>query len=126
MTGKVYGQPGNVQLSDTICPKIETYRKLVIAAEQKKILELQVVVLNQRISEKDSIISLLKFRQETTDQVIQTYEDEIGAMIDQRKVFEQAIKDTEKEVRRYKRKLFFRTAGGVMIAGVGAYLYLTK
>lgn len=122
----VYGQRVSGQLSDTICPRIETYRKLVIAAEQKKVLEQQMVIMNLRIAEKDSIISLLKFKDETNTQVIQTYEDELAVMKDQRKIFETAIAGAKKEVRRYKRKLFWRTAGGVMITGALAYLYLTK
>ena len=50
----------------------------------------------------------------------------IALMKDQRKIFETAISAKEKEIRKYKRKLFFRTAGSVLVTGGLVYLYLTK
>lgn len=123
MTGKVFGQPGNVPLSDTICVKIITYQKLVIAAEQKKVLQEQLLVIDKRIIEKDSIIRLLQFKEELNGQMIQTYEDELLVIKDQRKIFETAIKQNEKIIRKLKRKVFWTSMAG--IAAVGATVFLT-
>lgn len=97
-------------------------QKVLIAAEQKKVLEQQVVVLNLRIAEKDSIIALLRFKEETGEQIIKTYEDEVSVMKDQRKIFENEIKQNEKIIRKLKRKVFWTSAAG--LAGVGAMAYL--
>lgn len=121
-----YVLPVSGQSSDTICPKIDTYRKLVIAAEQKKILEEQVVILNRRISEKDSVIALLRFNDETNEQVIQTYKDELAVMKDQKDILFSAIKGSEKIIRKLKRKVFWTSAAGVAGMGTMAFLLLTK
>lgn len=98
----------------------------MIAAEQKKVLEEQVIVLNKRITEKDSIVSLFKSKDDTSKQVIQTYENEIAVMKDQRKIFETEIKQNEKIIRKLKRKVFWTSAAGVVGMGTMAFLLLTK
>lgn len=98
-------------------------RRILIAAEQKKVLDEQVVLLNQRISGYEEMIKQYKDKDTAT---VGSYEREIAIMKEQRVVFETAIKDREKEIRRYKRKLFWRTAGGVAITGTLIYLYVTK
>lgn len=98
-------------------------RRILIAAEQKKVLDEQVILLNQRIAGFEAIVQQYKEKDTAT---VGSYEREIAIMKEQRVVFETAIKDKEKEIRRYKRKLFWRTAGGVTLAAAGAYLYLTK
>lgn len=110
------------QTIDTICFPYKVIQKVLIAAEQKKVLEQQVVVLNLRIAEKDSIIALLRFKEETGEQIIKTYEDEVSVMKDQRKIFENEIKQNEKIIRKLKRKVFWTSAAG--LAGVGAMAYL--
>jgi len=98
-------------------------RRILTAAEQKKVLDEQVALLNQRIAGYESMVQQYKDKDTAT---VGSYEREIALMKDQRKIFETAISAKEKEIRRYKRKLFFRTAGGLMITGGLAYLYFTK
>ena len=124
MTGKVYGQ--KFGSTDTICFPVPVIQKVMIAAEQKKVLEEQVTVLNKRIAEKDSIIRLLQFKDETNEQLIQTYIDEMKVMQDQRKIFEGALKDSEKQIRKLKRKVFWTAAGGIVATGATAFLLLTS
>lgn len=123
MTGKVYGQPGNAPLNDTICVKIVTYQKLVIAAEQKKLLEQQVSILNERIVGYEAMI---KFLNEKDTATVGSYERQIAVMHDQRKIFEAALKDNEKVIRKLKRKIFWTSAAGVVGMGTMAFLLLTK
>lgn len=124
MTGKVYGQSSTT--TDTICFPFKVAQKVLIAAEQKKVLEEQVSVLNKRIAEKDSIIKLMQFKEELSDQVAQTYEDEIKAMKDQRAIFEKQIKENGKIIRKLKRKVFWTSAAGIAGIGAMAFLLLTS
>lgn len=98
-------------------------RRILIAAEQKKVLDEQVILLNQRITGYESMVQQYKDKDTAT---VGSYERQIAVMKDQRTIFESAIAAKEKEIRRYKRKLFFRTAGGLMLTGTIAYLYFTK
>lgn len=98
-------------------------RRILIAAEQKKVLDEQVILLNQRITGYEAMVRQYKDKDTAT---VGGYEREIALMKDQRKIFETAISDKEKEIRKYKRKLFFRTAGGLLITGGLFYLYITK
>lgn len=124
MTGKIYAQPSTT--TDTLCFPVQVVKKVLIAAEQKKILDSQVIVLNQRIAEKDSIVSLLKSKDDTNKQVIQTYEDEIKVMKDQRVIFEGQIKQNEKVIRKLKRKVFWTSVFGITATGATVFLLLTK
>lgn len=121
------------QTSDTICiPKKDAIRLLAKAEEGKLLSEKigllndQIFLLSQRITEKEAIISGFEQTNVYQDSLISSYKKEIDLMKDERKILEQAVAATKKEVRRYKRKLFFRTAGGVMIIGGLSYLYITK
>lgn len=97
-----------------------------LLSEKVSLLNEQIFLLSQRIVEKEAIISGLEHTQGYQDSLIGSYKKEIGLIRDERKILEQAVAATKKEVRRYKRKLFFRTAGGIMVTGALAYLYLTK
>jgi len=114
---------GQSRSTDSTTVSNVALRRILTAAEQKKVLDEQVVLLNQRISGYEAMVQQYKDKDTAT---VGSYEREIALMKDQRKIFETAIKDKEKEIKRYKRKLFFRTAGGVMIVGGLTYLYLTK
>lgn len=121
------------QNSDTICiPKTDAIKLLTkaeegkVLAEKVTLLNENIFLLNQRIMEKEQMVAAYEQINKENDSLIASYKAEIKLMQDQRKIFETEITACKKEIRRYKRKLFWRTAGGVMIAGVGAYLYLTK
>lgn len=98
-------------------------RRILTAAEQKKVLDEQVILLTQRISGYEEMVKQYKDKDTAT---VGSYERQIALMKDERKIFETAISGKEKEIRKYKRKLFFRTAGGIMITGGLVYLYITK
>jgi hypothetical protein len=124
---------GQSQTSDTICIPKKDAIKLLAKAEEGKLLVQKVDLLNdqifllgERIKEKEQIIAAYEQISAANDSLISNYKKEIVVLNDQKKILEQAVKDTQKEVRRYKRKLFWRTAGGTVLLGTAAYLYLTK
>lgn len=95
----------------------------MIAAEQKKVLDEQVILLNQRIAGYELMIKEYKEKDTAT---VGGYEREIALMKDQRKIFEGQIKDNEKVIRKLKRKVFWTSAAGVAGMGTMAFLLLTK
>lgn len=120
-------------LTDTVCiPRTDAVKLLKRAeegkllAEKVKLLDEQIFLLGERIREKQEQISAWEQIGNANDSLINNYKKEIEIIRDQRKILEQAIRDAEKEVKRYKRKLFWRTAGGVTLLGAAAYLYITK
>jgi len=113
------------QLRDTDSTTVSNValRRILTAAEQKKVLDEQVLLLNQRIAGYEEMVKQYKDKDTAT---VGSYERQLVLMKDERTILETAIKGKEKEIRRYKRKLFVRTAGGVMITAGLAYLYFTK
>ena len=91
-------------------------RRILTAAQQKSILDSQVIILNQRIVGQESIIAALNAKDTAT---VGTYERQIAVMKEERKLI-------EKEVKRIKRKLFWRTVGGVGLTAGLVALYITK
>lgn len=118
---------------DTVCiyrpdaiRKLKQADEAVLLAEKVTLLNEQIFLLNQRIMEKEQMVAAYQQINTENDSLISSYKKEIQLMQDQRKIFETAIKDKEKEIRRLKRKLFFRTVGEAIVAAVFAYLYFTK
>lgn len=114
---------GLSQVTDTICFPIEVAKKVLVAAEQKKVLEQQIIVLNDRIANLQIIISNLNEKDSIT---VAAYEKEIQLYKDEKKIYEDQLKGYEKLLRKQRRKQFFTAAGGVVATGVMAYLYLVK
>ena len=112
-----------LRITDSTTVSNAALRRILTAAEQKKVLDEQVVLINQRISGYEEMIKAYRDKDTAT---VGGYERQIALLKDERKIFEQAIKDKEKEIKKYKRKLFFRTAGGIFIVGGLSYLYITK
>ena len=108
---------------DTICFEKSVIKKILAAAEQKKVLEQQVVILNQRISGLELTINDLAEKDTAT---VGSYERQIALMKDQRILFENQIKTFEKMVIKERRKRFWTSVAGTLTTGIGIYLYLTK
>lgn len=92
------------------------------AALQKKLLEEQLFILNQRIEGFELVI---KEYQDMDVATKESYEKQIAVMKDERKIFESEISRLNKDVRKWKRRLFWRTAGGaVVIVGLTTLLII--
>lgn len=114
---------GQSRSTDSTTVSNASLRRILIAAEQKKVLDEQVVLLNQRISGYELMVQQYKDKDTAT---VGSYEREIAIMKDQRKIFEDAIKGNEKVIRKLKRKVFWTSAAGVAGMGTMAFLLLTK
>ena len=108
---------------DTLCFPISVIRKVLIAAEQKKLLEQQVTILNDRIANYQIIISNLNEKDSIT---VAAYEKEIALFKDEKAIYQDQIKSYDKLLKRQKRKTFFTAAGGILATGLSLYLYLQK
>jgi putative NADH-flavin reductase len=95
----------------------------LIAAEQKKVLEQQVTILNDRITNYQSIVSSLNAKDSVT---VATFNMQIKLLTDEKALYQDQIKGYEKLLKKERRKRFLTTAGGVLTTGIVAYLYLTK
>lgn len=101
--------------SDTLCFDLPTIRKVLVAAEQGKVLKQQVQILNDRISLLQSKVSTLEAKDSAT---VASYEAEIKVMREQRGLFEGQIKAYEKLLRRERLKTKAVTMVGVLATGL--------
>lgn len=114
---------GQCQTTDTLCFPVNVIKKVLIAAEQKKVMDQQVVILNDRIAGYQSQIIIIHEKDSAT---VELYERQIKTAKEQRTIFEHEIIILNKQLRKGRRKQFFTALGGV--AGIMAigYLYVTK
>lgn len=114
---------GQSRITDSTTVSNAALRRILTAAEQKKVLDEQVILLNQRIAGYEEMVKQYKDKDTAT---VGSYEREIGLMKDQRKVLEDQIKANEKVIRKLKRKVFWTASFGVAGMGALTFLYLTK
>lgn len=108
--------------SDSTTVSNEALRRVYTAALQKKNLDSQVVILNQRIEGLELVI---KEYQDMDTATRASYERQIVVLGEERKILEAEISRLNKDVRKWKRKLFWRTAGGaVVIIGLTTLLII--
>src|SRR5688500_12673435 len=103
------GQP---RIIDTICPTVATYQKIFIAAQQKKVLAERIVLLDQNIELLNQRISGLQSQDSLNEKIINSYLSEIAVMKEQRAVFEGALKENEKTIRKLNRKVRWTAIAG--------------
>lgn len=108
---------------DTLCFPVPVIQKVLIAAEQKKVLEERVLILNERITGFEQMITVYKDRDSVT---VSSYEAQIKVMREQRVIWEAQISNLNKQLKREKRKRFWLGVGMVTSIAGGTFLYLTK
>lgn len=101
---------GQLRITDSTTVSTPALKRILAAAEQKKVLEQQVSILNERISGYELTIKTLNERDTAT---VGSYERQLTVMKDQRKTFEDEIKNNEKVIRKLKRKNLFTSIGGL-------------
>lgn len=97
---------------------------MYIAAEQKKVLEEKVQVLNERIFELEGIINDLKSKDSINAAIVQNYQGELAITKEIRAIYESKVKSLEDELKQQKKKTFWTAVGGI-VATVGI-IFLTK
>jgi hypothetical protein len=119
--------------NDTICLPITDAKKVLSDAKQKPILleriallNSDVVLLNQRIAVKDSIIAAYQAKDGNYTAIIKALEDQKALMQEEKKLYQDQVATMEKMLRKERRKRFWTAAGGVISTGAMAYLFLTK
>lgn len=114
---------GLSQITDTLCLPVPVIRKVLIAAEQKKVADSMNIVLQTRIASLNIAIDLLQHKDAATvngyDKQLQGLKDEIAEYKLQKKEYERLLK-----WERFRRR--FWTGVGVAVVGIMGYLYITK
>lgn len=114
---------GQSQSIDTICFPVATIKKVLIAAEQKKVLDGQVIVLNDRISILQNIIDKQIDKDSAT---VGSYERQLSVMREEKAIYIDQIKTFEKLLRKEKRKRIFTGLAGVATTSAMIFLSLKK
>ncbi len=109
--------------NDTMCFPVAVIQKVLIAAEQKKVLDQQVTILNERITVLGDIIKNLNDKDVET---VATYTKQLKLATEQKDLLLAELKLYEKKLRKERRKRWWTAAGGVVSSGALIYLYVTK
>lgn len=108
--------------TDSTTVSNEALRRVYTAALQKKVLEEQLFILTERIG---GLELMIKEYQDMDTATRGSYDRQIAVMKEERKILESEIKLLNKDVRKWKRKLFWRTAaGGAVIIGLTTLLII--
>jgi len=121
MTGSSFA--GVCQISDTLCFPVPVIRKVLIAAEQKKVADSMLKIAEFQIVQHENTIKLLG---EKDIELKAMYEGQITNLNQQIELYKDQIAGYEKLLKRERRKRRLITAAGIVTTGAALYLYLTK
>jgi hypothetical protein len=107
--------------NDSIWVSVKSARNLVIAAQQKAVLEEQVEILNQRIQGKESIIRALHGKDSINQALSVSYQKELQIMREQRGIFETELKAVNKQLKRERRKTRLVALAGIITTAAGIF-----
>jgi ASC-1-like (ASCH) protein len=102
---------------------VEVIKKVLVAAEQKKVLQDQTVLLNQRIEGLNKIIVTLNEKDSAS---IALYEEQVEAMKAQKEIYQSQLDSYEKLLRKEKRKRFWTGALGMATTAAMGYMFISK
>lgn len=94
-----------------------------ICEQRVELLNEKILLLNQRITIKDSIISLHSEKDTAQLRIVESYKSEIANLIIQRDLAAKEMKHQNKLLRRQKRKTVFAIAGTAGL-GIAAFILL--
>lgn len=119
--------------SQTIEIPVEQAKKVMADAKQKPVLlekiallNTDISVLNERIKQKDSIITAYEAKDGNYGAMITAMEDNKAIMLQQRQLYEEQLQSFEKLLRKANRKKFWTSVAGVLTTSIATYLYITK
>lgn len=121
LTRSFAGQCQNT--NDTLCFPVPVIQKLLIAAEQKKILDERVSILAQRIEGMEKALEYVERKDSVT---VATYENQIKLMKEQHQILLNTVASLNGEIRREKRRRFWTTGGFGGIVILLGTLFITK
>ncbi|HEX7906222.1 MAG TPA: hypothetical protein VF487_20250 [Chitinophagaceae bacterium] len=109
--------------SDTLCFQKDVIQKMLIAAQQKRLLQEEVNILEQRTLQKQAIINTYEGKDSINAAIIATYQAEIKVMKNQRGVYDAELKSINRTLKRQKRKTFFTAMAGVATTTAAIFLF---
>lgn len=114
---------GQSTTTDSVKVAVPALKKILVAAEQKKVLEQQVVILNDRIGVLQSQIDNLTLRDDAT---VQGYEAQIKLLNDEIAIHKNQVAAMEKIIKRQRRNAFWSKVGGGMTTAAALALFIIK
>ena len=114
---------GQSQTIDTMCFPVSVIKKVLAAAEQKKVLEAQVSILEGRIANFQELVITLAAKDSLT---VGSYEAQIKLYKEEKAIYQDQIKGYERLLKRQKRKTFLTGAAGLLTTGAALYLFMQK
>ncbi|HUP13110.1 MAG TPA: hypothetical protein VM187_12875 [Niastella sp.] len=94
--------------------------------ERIALLNADVLLLNQRITVKDSIITAYQAKDGNYTAIIQALQDQKALLQDEKKLYVDQVTTMEKMLRKERRKRFWTSAAGMLSTGLMAYLFISK
>jgi hypothetical protein len=111
------GQSGS---TDTLCFPVAIIQKVLIAAQQKTVLEDEVNNLHERIIEKERQLAITS----TRDSLLMiSLNNDIANLKEQKKIFSDALDTMTKELRKQKRRTRWTAIAGI-VATLGGIFFI--
>lgn len=112
--------------TDSVKISAKAARNLLVAAQQKQILQDEVANLNDRIAEKDKQLSILLAKDSATINSLQKEialtKEQIAVMQDQRGIYDAELKAIRKQLKREKRKRTLTGVAGMITTAAAFYI----
>jgi hypothetical protein len=102
---------------------VAVIKKVLAAAEQKKVLEAQLSILEGRITNFQEMIQTFAVKDSLT---VATYDTQLKAYKEEKAIYQDQLKGYERLLRRQKRKTFLTGAAGLLTTGAALYLFMQK
>lgn len=107
--------------SDSILVSVKAAQNLVIAAQQKGLLEEHVKILAERITAKEGIIASLQGKDSINQALAASYQKEITIMKDQRGIYEAELKAVNNQLKKQRRKTRLVAFAGILTTAAGIF-----
>lgn len=109
--------------NDTLCFPVQTIRKVLIAASQKKVADSLLVIAEKQVAQLQNTITLLG---EKDAEQKEMYDNQLDLLRQEITLYKDQISGYERLVRKERRKRRWATAGGILTTGVITYFLITK
>lgn len=117
---------GKSQTTDTLCFPIQTVKKLLIDAKQKKYADSLVFVYRSDINILSGKVQALEVKDSVNREINSTYKNLINTMETKTTILGNQIEYLNKELKKQKRKTTFAAIGGIALTALVSFLLITK
>ena len=109
--------------TDTLCLPVSAVQNMVIAAQQKKELEREIVIAEKRIETLLQAIRVHEQKDTISADIIDTYKREVQAIREEMAIYDKELKTVNKSLRKQKRKTFWTAMAGVVSTGAAILFF---